>query len=161
MNSSPAENETEISSEFAAIAAEAAQIEAETAPPVTDEQGETQAEEVTPLDYNQESRDLLDFSLAALAPLYPCLEKVYTPDKVEKLAGAMARVMEKYQFSGFAFLTAYAPEIGLVIVAGPLLRDTVKAIREEKKAAQVDAPSDTPMAPKVDTTDQSSLHTKA
>ncbi len=145
--------------EIQLIAAEAAQLEAETAPPDaadTKAKGETAA----PVDYQAEAKDLMAFTLAMLVPFYPCLEDIYTPDTVTKLSSASARLMEKYGFTFGEFLTKWGPEIAFLIVAGPLVPKTYKAIKAETKRLEEDQRPATPMQPIVDLPAAGALHSK-
>lgn len=81
--------------------------------------------------------DLLDFSVTALAELYPSLPTVYTPEKIGKLARALDAVFIKYQWT----VTALGPELNLAIVAVPLALGTYKAIRQDIAARKAAAPA--------------------
>lgn len=121
-----------------------------------------------PVDYHQEARDILDFALDSIIPLYPCLESVYTPDKREKLASAAARLMEKYGLTMGDILSKWWPEINFAMVVIPLGMQTVKALKAAKAAQAAEQPVATfastqpgAMQPIIDTTDPGSLHNKA
>lgn len=161
MNSSE-KQATEIPADLQQIAAEAAQLEAETAPAaISDPSAPDGSENEAPIDFQQEAVDLMDFVLAALDPFYPCLEKVYTPQKKEKLARALGKVMAKYNLTFLSFLGKWGPEIELIIVVFPLARETYKAIKAETAALEVkDTQPATPMQPIIDQTAPNALHTK-
>lgn len=91
-----------------------------------------------PVDHKAEALDLLQFATGLLFPLYPSLEKVYTPAVITKLADASGPLLAKYGLSMEALFGRFGPEIGFAIVAVPLIAPTVAAIRAdraERKAA--------------------------
>ena len=111
-----------------------------------------------PIDYQAEARDIVGLARMGLVITWPSLEEVYTDDKCERLAQALAPVLEKYAFD----LGRFGPELGLAVVAIPLAAQTYAAIRAEraaKKPDQAAAPRGA-QAPVIDQTDPASLHTK-
>lgn len=70
------------------------------------------------------------------APFYPCLEKIYTEQAINEIALAAAPLMEKYGLTSGGVLSKWAPEFAFVVTVGPLALETVRAIREERAAAQ-------------------------
>ena len=85
-----------------------------------------------PVDHKAEALDLLRFATGLLFPLYPSLEKVYTPAVVAKLADASGPLLAKYGLSMESMLGRFGPEIGFAIVAVPLIKPTVEAIRADR-----------------------------
>lgn len=157
MNSLP---DSAVSDDLQKIAAEAALLEAETAPAAADPAAPAGSENVPQIDFQAEAKDLMDFSLAMLFPFYPCLETIYNPETVAKLAAASGRLMEKYGFTFGEFMTKWGPEIGFVIVAGPLIPKTYKAIKAETKQLEAAQPPATPMQPIIDKPEPGALHSK-
>lgn len=66
---------------------------------------------------------------------YPQLAPVYTDERLEQLGGALHGVAAKYGWSIGQWLTRWQAEIALVMVAGPLVRDSAKALKVAKPAA--------------------------
>lgn len=73
---------------------------------------------------------------AALVPLYPCIEKIYTDDQIKNLATVTAPLLDKYGLSSGGILAKWAPEFAFIVTVAPLAMQTVQAIREERAAAQ-------------------------
>lgn len=97
-----------------------------------------------PINWTQEGRELVDFALVLLVPLSPSLAGVY-PDPVRaQLAEHIGRVLCKYGLDAAALFGKWAPELGLVFCAAPLIAPTVAAIRADRAARA--APADQPAA---------------
>lgn len=87
-----------------------------------------------PVDYLAEAKNLIEFAHGLYVPLFPSLEKVYTPDVRARIAAAAAPVMQKYSFDLGAFFGRFGPEIGLVMVVVPLVPPTITAVRADRAA---------------------------
>lgn len=123
--------------ELAAIARAAAEVDAATAAELNPP--DPNAPTVEPIDYTQEARELIDFAHASLTPLYPSLDRVYTPEVRQRIAVAGGRVLQKYGVSMADLFAQWAPEISFVIVVVPLVYPTVQAIRHDRAAASAPA----------------------
>lgn len=162
MNSS-AEAET-MPAELQQIAAEAAQLEAETAPPAAaDPDAPAGSETAPPIDFQSEARAMIDLSVNMLVPFYPCLERVWTPEKIERLATVTAPLMEQYGFTLGDFFGKYGNWIAFASVSVPLGMETYRAVKAEneqiEKAKAAKAP-ETTMQPIIDQPAPDSLHLK-
>lgn len=81
------------------------------------------------VDPAKEAADLIEFARSLLLPLYPRLEAVYTPEVCGRLGAAAGPLMAKYGLTLGGLFDRWAPEIGFAIVALPLVRPTIEAIR--------------------------------
>ncbi|WP_354682645.1 hypothetical protein [Cupriavidus necator] len=91
--------------------------------------------EPEPVDPVVEWEMSLSLLVAVLSPALPYLPTVYTPDTIKALAGAIVPVADKYGLSVGGIMSG--PEIGLLIVAGPLALATYvahKGWREQQEA---------------------------
>lgn len=124
------ENTDLLASQAAAVDAE---LQVATAPPepTPDPNQPPPAPVPTPA---QEAEGLVVFIVGILKPLYPSLDGIYTPDVCAKLGAAIAPVMAKYNFSVGAWFDKWKEEFNLVIVAGPILMQTLAAIKAENEA---------------------------
>lgn len=100
--------------------------------------------EAAPVDPAAEWEMTLTVLVAALGPALPYLPTIYTPDTIRALAGAIVPVADKYGLSVGGIMAG--PEIGLLMVAGPLALATVvahkqwRAERDEAMTVENDAP---------------------
>lgn len=122
------------------------------------------------IDYAGEARDLVGM-VQLVFPLYPSLEGVYTPEARERLAVALAPVLEKYGLN----MGRLGPELVLAVTAISLAGPTYAAIKRDHAAARAAkakgeqaTPQPTGPAPEergaqqpvIAVTDPSSLHTR-
>lgn len=91
-----------------------------------------------PMSPEDEARDLIQFGLSLFAPLYPSLERIYTPDKQARLAAVTGPLMAKYNLSLGAIFEKWGPEINFAIVALPLAAETAKAVKAENAAREAE-----------------------
>ncbi|WP_423197151.1 hypothetical protein DFLDMN_000728 [Cupriavidus sp. H19C3] len=99
--------------------------------------------EPEPIDPAVEWEMTLNVLVAALSPALPYVPTIYTPEAIKALAAAIVPVANKYGLSVGGIMAG--PEIGLLMVAGPLALATVvahKQWRAEQEAARTvdDAP---------------------
>lgn len=125
---------------LAPLELEAAAIDQARAAPAPDAP-ESAAMPAAAADPEGDARDVIEFAHAALVPLYPSLERVYTPDVRARLAAATARLLVKYDVSILALAAAWEPELKFAMVALPLIVPTVQAVRADRAAAQQDTRS--------------------
>lgn len=97
--------------------------------------GELIADQPAPVDYATEAAASVDMFAALVGGYCAPAGALFTTEKKQAIAGALAPVLEKY---GFTF-GALPPEITLLIVAGPVLYQSSKLvaaqIRDEQAAA--------------------------
>lgn len=137
IEAAPAAN---LSAEDAALIGQGAALDGAALPPPVDAAGNA----VAPVDYGSEASMLLKALVGIAAPFYPSVPRIWTPDKQSAVAAAAAPVMEKYGFTLGDFMGQWGEELTLLIVAGPVVLETVdgiKADRAERKAAAGRAPA--------------------
>ncbi|NUO87662.1 MAG: hypothetical protein HOQ37_16335 [Cupriavidus sp.] len=91
--------------------------------------------EPEPVDPAVEWEMSLTLLVTVLSPALPYLPSVYTPDTIKALAGAIVPVADKYGLNVGGLMSG--PEIGLLLVAGPLALSTYvahRAWREQQDA---------------------------
>lgn len=120
-----------LDAEAAALIAQGAALDAEATPPPIDPATGAPA---APTDYPGEAKMLLAALVGIAAPFYPSVPKIWTEEKVAAVAAAAAPVMEKYGFTLGDFLGAYKEEVALLIVAGPLILQTIDGIKADRAA---------------------------
>lgn len=126
--------------DLSALGAEAASLSREakaaSAPAGTGEQPGEPVRENTPATIAQEWAGGVEMGAAILVASMPELASVYTADKVKALGAAVGAVAAKHGWRLSSWLDAYKEEIALLMVAVPLLRETLKALkaRNGKKA---------------------------
>lgn len=120
-------------SEIEILAAEAAAVDAETAPAVAPAAPGQEAP-AAPVDSAAEAADLIRFAVALFVPLYPSLERVYSETAQRRLAQAAGPVMAKYGWTVGGLFEQWGLEINLAIVGIPLVGETSKAIRADSAA---------------------------
>ncbi len=119
--------------EAAALLAKAAELDAAGTPPPIDP---ATGQPPVPVDYAGEAEMLLNLGVTMAGQFWPCVPTIWTADKQKAVAAAAAPVMEKYGFTLGDFMGAYKEEIGLLFVAGPLVLQTLDAVKAEKLAAR-------------------------
>ncbi|MBY4945087.1 hypothetical protein K6V92_00415 [Cupriavidus respiraculi] len=93
--------------------------------------------EPAPVDPATEWIMTLTLLVTVLSPALPYLPTIYTPQTIEALSGAIVPVADKYGLNVGGIMSG--PEIGLLMVAGPLALATVvahKQWRAEQDAAR-------------------------
>lgn len=121
-----------IDADAAALLAKAAELDAAGTPPPIDP---ATGQPPVPVDYQGEAAMLLNLGVTMAGQFWPCVPAIWTKDKQTAVAAAAAPVMEKYGFTLGDFMGAYKEEIGLLFVAGPLVLQTLDAVKAEKIAA--------------------------
>jgi hypothetical protein len=96
-----------------------------------------------PIDWKAEAREVVDLATEGFFPLYPRLEEVWTPAKLERFTLRLSAVMQKYDLTLGKLLGKWGPEIMLAAVTVPavvptyrVIRDTNRELREKKKQEQ-------------------------
>jgi len=124
-----------LDAETAALIAQGAAIDAETAPPPVDDKGQPIAPPA-PVDFPGEAAMLISTLVLIAGPFFPSVPKVWTKDKQAAVAAAAAPVMEKHGFTLGDFMGAYKEEIALLMVAGPVILETIDGIKADRIAAK-------------------------
>lgn len=129
---------------LSSLKSEAAQIDAEahdTPASIVSAPGVTE-QPAAPVDYADEAHSLLTFAVSMLGPLYPSLNRIYTPETVDKLAAKAGPVMEKYGLTAGGLFEKWKKEIDLAVIAVPLAIATYKGIRADLAAMKERAQQD-------------------
>jgi len=98
-------------------------------------------------------REAINLALDWFGDSYPALATVYTERRKERLARAMHAVASKYGWTLAGLFLRFRQEITLLIVAGPIVRDTRKvlaagrAVAEQPPAKPSAAPRDDVLRP--------------
>lgn len=138
-----------LSAEDAALIAQGAALDAEAAPQPIDA---ATGQPIAPTDYGTEAAMLLSTLVLIAAPFFPSIPRIWTDAKRKAVAAAAAPVMEKYGFTLGDFMGAYKEEITLLVVAGPVILETIDGIKADRAAAKAtDKPTPT-AAPGADLT---------
>lgn len=84
-----------------------------------------------PTDWKAEADELVEWSYAMFAPLFPRIEPIYTPEKRRAIAAPLAAVCEKYGFTLAEFFRRWGPEFMLAAAVAPVIVPTVRAVRDD------------------------------
>lgn len=120
--------------EFAALAADAAGIDAAAGSP-----NEPPRQDAPQPSADVEATAIVDLAAAALAAWFPSTAAVLTPAARQPVALALAPVLEKYGFTMGDLFAQWGPEIRLVMAAAPLAIPLAHAIRQDRQAARREA----------------------
>lgn len=82
---------------------------------------------------------VLEMASPIIAPLYPSVAAVYTPDVCAQVGGALGPVLAKYGIDLSEWGSKYKEEVTALFVCVPVALATVKAIKEDIAAR---APAD-------------------
>lgn len=130
--------------EAAAVDSEAADLNT---PPAAEVAGAAVAggpgpvETPAPVDPVVEVRGWIDMALAAAVPMYPDLDRIYTPDAKDRLAKATAALLAKYNMTTGDLMGKYKEEIEFGLIAIPLGFVTFQVVKASnaKRAAEAKA----------------------
>lgn len=126
-----------IDADLARLSSEAVSVDAGLNPVNTD-QVAAQEQQAAQAQINevQELTTVLQLASSLFFPLFPSLQKIYTPEACATLAGAMVPVMVRRGWSVAGMLAGWGEEITLAIVAIPLAMSTSQAIKADIAAAE-------------------------
>lgn len=111
--------------------AEQVDIEAQEAAAQT-KQAEAQA-----VDLTREWREALDMAREMIVATVPPLDPVWSADRLDRLAGALARCDERYGWGGAGVLLG-SPLFGLAVAGAPLAIGTYQVIKPMTDAARIE-----------------------
>lgn len=132
-----------LDAEAAALIAQGAALDAEAAPPQVDANGQP-VTPPAPVDFDAEAAMLLSTLVLIAAPFFPSVPKVWTKDKQAAVASAAAPVMAKHGFTLGDFMGAWKEEIALLLVAGPVILETIDGIKADRAAGKAPKPAAEP-----------------
>lgn len=97
---------------------------------------------------------MLSMAVQVLAPMFPSLRQVYTPDTISAVAGAAVPLANKHGWNIGGLLGDYAEELAFAAVAIPLGMATYQAVladleraQKAKEPAKEEEPPAPPMVP--------------
>ena len=128
-------------SDLDALDSLAAQVDADTSGTLPD--GTIIADQPAPTNYAMEAAATVDTFAALVGGYCPTAGALWDTERKAAVTQALAPVMEKYRFT----LGALPPELTLIIVAGPLLYQTSKAVALQINADKSKAAPSKPPAP--------------
>jgi len=134
--------------ELQQLQSQAAALDAELNTPAASLPPPGQTVEPATVDPLAEARDLIQFSVTLLAPLYPSVERIYTKDTQEKLAKVSAPLMAKYGLTLSGLFEKWGAEINFALVAIPLALETAKGIRADLDAVKAEHQKPADASPK-------------
>jgi hypothetical protein len=77
---------------------------------------------------------VLEMAAPMIAPLYPSVAAVYTPDVCAQVGGALGPVMAKYGIDLGEWGGKYKEELTALFVCVPIMLETVKAVKADVAA---------------------------
>lgn len=125
-----------LTADDAALIAQGAALDAEAAPQPIDAQGAP----IAPTDYGTEAAMLVSTLVLIAGPFFPSIPKIWTDAKQKAVAAAAAPVLEKYGFTMGDFMGAWKEEITLLVVAGPLVLETIDGVKADRAAGKNTSP---------------------
>lgn len=153
--------------ELAALANEAAALEAEQAPPASAPEAGQGGAPIEAVDYGKDVRALVTILSDAAGAFWPSTKAVLTKENRDMLAAGWTPVAEQYGFSLVAFLAKYGVWIGAGFATSQIAIPFAEAVRHDRAAAAAakaaKAPAPPPAAPTAATTaapPASDLHAK-
>jgi hypothetical protein len=130
------EVEREIEGHSAEQAADLAALQAQAGPvPGLEEGGEAPAAGEVP-DLAGEIAGIVNAAVGMLAPMFPSLPGIYTPESTQAAAGAVAAVCHKHGWMQNGLMGRYGEEIACVAIVGPLAFATYKGMQQDLENRQ-------------------------
>lgn len=121
--------------ELAALANEAAALEAEQAPPAAQPGAGQGGAPIAPVDYGKDVAALVGILSDAAGAFWPSTKSVLTPEARATLAEGWTPVAEQYGFSLVAFLAKYGVWIGAAFATSQIAIPFVDAVQRDRAAA--------------------------
>lgn len=106
-----------------------------------DQVNQVDQEQAAPLASNAETiAGTLQAAIGILSPMFPSLQKVYTPETIQAVSQTVGAVADKRQWNVSKIMGGYAEEIAAVAVVAPVAYATYQAVLHdlEVKAANDD-----------------------
>lgn len=124
-------------------AAELAALQALAGPVPGQEEGEGEGEQEAAIvpDLAQEIEGLVQAAVGMLAPLFPSLQGIYTPEATKAAAAATAAVCSKHGWMQGGMMGRWGEEITCAIIVGPLAFATYHGVKADIAARQPAEPS--------------------
>lgn len=131
----------EQAADLAALQAAANEADASGAPVPGD------AQPAPEVDLSQDIAGAISVAVATLAPMFPSLKTIYTPEVTQAAAGAIAAVCQKHGWMQGGMFAGYGEEVAAVAILAPLALTTYQGIQDDmaqakaKQRTKLDAPA--------------------
>jgi hypothetical protein len=128
-----------MSEELAQLEFEAQQVDELNAPPNPEAIQQEQAAQEAQVNAETEKSELigvLTITAALFTPMFPSLEKIYTPQTIQSIAAASVPVMQKHGWSAGSLLGKYGEEFALLAVCAPVAFATYKGVKADIEEAE-------------------------
>lgn len=122
-------------------AAELAALQAMAGPVPGQEESEGEQEVAAVPDLAQEIAGLVQAAVGMLAPMFPSLPGIYTPEATQAAAAATAAVCNKHGWMQGGMMGRWGEEIGCALIVGPLAFATYHGVKADIAARQPAEPS--------------------
>ncbi|QXZ10956.1 hypothetical protein KUF54_07115 [Comamonas sp. Y33R10-2] len=123
-----AEQSSEQAADFAALQAAAG--------PGPDEVAAEEQQEQGRHDLGAEIEGLLQMAVGMLAPMFPSLPGIYTPEATQAASAAVAGVCNKHGWMQGGMMGRYGEEIACALIVGPMAFATYKGVKGDIAARQ-------------------------
>jgi hypothetical protein len=84
----------------------------------------------------EEVAGMIKVLVATLAPAFPSLNEIYTPETTQAAAGAIGAVCEKHGWLNGGLFGKWGEEIACVAIVGPLAMATYKGVNADLEKAR-------------------------
>lgn len=122
-------------------AAELAALQAMVGAEPGQEEGEGEQEVAAVPDLAQEIAGLVQAAVGMLAPMFPSLPGIYTPEATQAAAAATAAVCTKHGWMQGGLMGRWGEEIACAVIVGPLAFATYHGVKADIAARQPAEPS--------------------
>ncbi|MEG2045804.1 MAG: hypothetical protein RR100_03045 [Comamonas sp.] len=123
-----AEQSSEQAADFAALQAAAG--------PEPGTEVENQEQQAPQVDIAQEIAGLVQAAVGMLAPMFPSLPGIYTPEATQAASVAVAGVCNKHGWMQGGMMGRYGEEIACALIVGPIAFATYKGVQSDLAARQ-------------------------
>jgi len=117
-------------------AADLSALQAMAGPAPGQEEGGPELEGAAGPDLAGELAGLIQAAVGMLAPMFPSLPSIYTPDSTQAAAGAVAAVCNKHGWMQNGLMGRYGEEIACAFIVGPLAFATYKGMQQDLAARE-------------------------
>nr|WP_315540539.1 hypothetical protein [uncultured Comamonas sp.] len=122
-------------------AAELAALQAMAGPVPGQEESEGEQEVAAVPDLAQELAGIVQAAVGMLAPMFPSLPGIYTPEATQAAAAATAAVCRKHGWMQGGMMGRWGEEIACAVIVGPLAFATYHGVKADIAARQPAEPS--------------------
>lgn len=140
-NTNTQEVERQIEGQSAEQAADLAALQAMAGPVPGQEEGATAPEAAAGPDLAGEIAGIVQAAVGMLAPMFPSLPGIYTPEATQAAAAATAAVCDKHGWMQGGLMGRWGEEIACAAIVGPLAFATYHGVKGDIAARQPVEPS--------------------